>query len=68
MNLMRFKNFEGILRFDDGVNIDTSGELRKKELKDGWYIVGEGLLIPVKDEAEADQMLRDLIEDKNRKK
>ena len=41
-----------ILRFDDGIEIDTSGELRLLELYDGWYVVGEGVLIPVKDEEE----------------
>ena len=41
-----------ILRFDDGIEIDTSGELRLLELYDGWYVVGEGRLIPVKDEEE----------------
>ena len=41
-----------ILRFDDGIEIDTSGELRLLELYDGWYVVGEGKLIPVKDEEE----------------
>jgi hypothetical protein len=44
---------ESILRFSDGVSIDTSGELRTLELSDGWYVVGEGKLIPVKDEGEA---------------
>lgn len=42
----------GILRFSDGIEIDTSGELRLIELYDGWYLVGEGRLIPVKDEEE----------------
>jgi hypothetical protein len=41
-----------ILRFDDGIEIETSGELRLLELYDGWYVVGEGRLIPVKDEEE----------------
>ena len=40
----------GILTFSDGIEIDTSGELRLLELYDGWYIVGEGRLIPVKDD------------------
>lgn len=44
---------EGILRFSDGVTIDTSGDLRSLELNDGWYVVGKGNLIPVKSEGEA---------------
>jgi hypothetical protein len=42
----------GTLKFDDGIEIDTSGELRLLELFDGWYVVGEGRLIPVNDEEE----------------
>ena len=44
---------EGMLRFSDGIEIDTSGKLRPLELYDGWYVVGEGNLIPVKSEGEA---------------
>lgn len=36
-----------MLRFSDGVEIDTSGELRVIHLKDGWYVVGHGLCMPV---------------------
>ncbi len=36
-----------MLRFSDGVNIDTSGELCLLCLKDGWYVVGQGMCIPV---------------------
>ena len=39
----------GILRFSDGIEIDTSGPLHLLELHDGWYVVGKGRLIPVKD-------------------
>ena len=46
-----------ILRFNDGIEIDTSGELRLLELYDGWYVVGEGRLIPVKDEEEGVEII-----------
>jgi len=42
-----------MLRFSDGVNIDTSGPLRPLKLRDGWYVVGEGTCCPVADAAEA---------------
>ena len=42
-----------ILRFSDGVNIDTSGPLRPLKLRDGWYVVGEGTCCPVADATEA---------------
>lgn len=48
-----------MLRFNDGVNIDTSGELRKLKLDDGWYVVGQGMLIPVSSEEEADQIIEE---------
>jgi hypothetical protein len=48
------------LKFTDGVEIDTSGELRSLELKDGWYVTGQGLLIPVEDEIEANRMVQEL--------
>lgn len=45
------------LKFSDGIEIDTSGELRKMHLHDGWYVVGKGMLMPCRDEVEADRML-----------
>lgn len=54
------ENHMSILKFTDGVEIDTSGELRAMELKDGWYVTGQGLLLPVKDEAEAQKIISDL--------
>jgi hypothetical protein len=49
-----------ILRFNDGVNIDTSGPLRPLHLHDGWYVVGEGYFIPVKDRREADEEIANM--------
>jgi hypothetical protein len=42
-----------MLRFSDGININTDGSLRKMHLSDGWYIVGQGMLIPMNSEQEA---------------
>lgn len=49
-----------MLRFSDGVNIDTSGELRTLRLADGWYVVGRGMSIPCRDRADAEQTLASL--------
>jgi hypothetical protein len=49
-----------ILKFTDGEVFDTSGQLRKEERYDGWYVIGEGKLIPVKDEKEADMVIDEL--------
>lgn len=42
-----------MLRFNDGVNIDTKGSLRVLRLRDGYYVVGKGMSIPVADREEA---------------
>ena len=49
------------LRFSDGVIFNLSGPIRKEERWDGWYVVGEGQLIPVKSEEEADKLVIKLI-------
>ena len=47
-----------ILRFSDGEQFDTSGPIRKEYRPDGWYVIGDGKLIPVKDEKEADEVIK----------
>ena len=49
-----------ILRFSDGVTIDTSCPLRVLELSDGFYVVGEGFLIPVSSEEEALEKIKEM--------
>jgi hypothetical protein len=49
-----------ILRFTDGEQFDTSGPIRKEERYDGWYVIGDGKLIPVKDSEEADKVIQQL--------
>lgn len=57
MKLHRYKSYESVLRFSDGVTVDTSGPYRKLEMADGWYVVGGGKLIPIKSESEAQNMI-----------
>lgn len=52
------------LKFSDGVVIDTSGPLRKLQLEDGWYVVGNGFCIPVASEREADNTIVEMTEPK----
>lgn len=55
-----FEEFETVaenLKFSDGMEFDTSGELRAEEREDGWYVVGKGMLIPVIDEEEANYFI-----------
>ena len=47
-----------MLRFSDGIEVDTSGELRPLRLKDGWYVVGAGMMAPVNDLDEAREVIR----------
>ncbi len=49
-----------MLKFSDGEEFDTSGPLRMEERSDGWYVIGNGMLIPVKDVDEACDMLERL--------
>lgn len=54
---MRAKKVNEILKFSDGEEFDTSGPLRSEERSDGWYVIGQGHLIPVRDENEADDVI-----------
>ena len=45
------------LKFTDGEEFDTSGPLRKEERYDGWYVLGNNMLIPMRDEKTADEYL-----------
>jgi len=45
------------LKFSDGEEFELSGSLRKEHRTDGWYVLGENKLIPVKDEQEADDYI-----------
>jgi hypothetical protein len=47
-----------ILKFSDGEEFDTSGELRLEYRSDGWYLMGNGMLIPVKDVDEGRELLK----------
>lgn len=46
------------LKFSDGMEFDTSGPLRKEMRSDGLYVVGNGMLIPVRDNGEAEKFLK----------
>ncbi len=52
-----------MLRFSDGINIDTSGSLRPLRLSDGWYVVGDGMLLAADDETDARELIAALTDD-----
>jgi hypothetical protein len=45
------------LKFSDGEEFDLSGPLRKEHRSDGWYVLGENRMIPMKDEHVADEYI-----------
>lgn len=57
-----------MLHFNDGISIDTSGEPRLLELTDGFYVVGQGMLIPVADAKEGDKVIQELASAENGEK
>ncbi len=46
------------LEFSDGMTIHTHGSLRVVEFSDGWYVAGDGKLIPVKSKDEGMELFR----------
>jgi hypothetical protein len=50
------------LKFSDGMEFETSGSLRKELRFDGWYVVGHGMLCPVRTEEEADKLIMDITQ------
>ncbi len=46
--------------FFDGMVIHTHEPMRVVEFSDGWYVVGEGKLIPVKTEEEGKRIIENL--------
>ena len=55
------------LRFSDGVSFDTFGDYRVTSRRDGWYVVGNGTLIPVSSYAEGKDFIAQLKKDAARK-
>jgi len=53
-----------MLRFSDGETFDLDGELRIEARRDGLYVLGGGLMIPVESREEGQQLIRELIERK----
>lgn len=48
------------LRFTDGMSFDTSGPLRLAMRSDGAYVIGEGMMVPVRDLAEGRQLIENI--------
>ena len=49
-----------MLRFNDGEVFNTSGPLRTEHRSDGWYVIGNGMLIPVNSEKDGIELIKTL--------
>jgi len=49
-----------VLKFDDGEKIETQGELRITSRKDGLYVVGKGMCIPIDSREEGNELIKEL--------
>ena len=54
------------LTFSDGMTFNTSGPLRLAHRQDGWYVVGEGMLIPVESQEEGERFIAILQKKENK--
>ena len=48
------------LTFSDGMTFKTDGKLRVTHRKDGWYVVGNGMLIPVATYEEGKEFIQEM--------
>lgn len=48
------------IKFTDGAEFDLSGDPRIERRADGLYVVGQGLLVPVKSMKEAKEVLDEM--------
>ena len=55
------------MKFSDGMEFNTSGPLRAEQRSDGWYVVGEGMLIPVEGLKEAYDLILEMKGKKGKK-
>lgn len=46
------------LRFNDGESFDTKGPLRLEHRYDGWYVIGNGMLLPVRDPIQGEETIK----------
>lgn len=51
------------IKFNDGVEFDTSGEYRIVRKSDGLYVVGRGMLCPIDSYEEGEELLAQLKEE-----
>ncbi len=50
------------MKFSDGMEFDTSGQYRLTHRSDGWYVVGNGLLLPVNTPEDGQKVIVEMTE------
>ena len=50
-----------MLRFNDSISFDTSGPLRIVYKSEGMYVVGEGMMVPVREQGEGLQLIENIL-------
>ena len=50
------------MKFSDGMEFNTAGQYRLTHRSDGWYVVGEGLLMPVNGPEEGRKVMAEMTE------
>ena len=53
-----------MLKFNDGMTVNTEGKLRIIREKDGLYVVGEGMSIPVNSYEEGKEIIEIMDQDR----
>jgi hypothetical protein len=48
------------LKFSDGISFNTDGPYRVEHRRDGYYVVGRGMLTPVDSQDDGDQFIAEL--------
>lgn len=46
------------MKFSDGMQFDTGGDLRLTRRKDGVYVIGQNMLIPVESVSEGYELIK----------
>jgi hypothetical protein len=52
------------IKFTDGIEFNTSGLLRVERRSDGYYVVGDGMLIPVDSREEGEREIEQIARDR----
>jgi hypothetical protein len=51
---------KNMLQFTDGTTINVDGPIRKIQLYDGLYVIGQGMCIPCENEKEVQELINEL--------